>query len=62
MISSISACHSKVEAYSYVVYEMSKDETRSRNTLRISLDYNNTMEEIEEFIHKVDSLVRGIRQ
>lgn len=62
MISSISACHSKSEAYSYVVYEMSKDEKRSRNTLRISLDYHNTMEEIEEFIHELDSLVRGLRQ
>ena len=62
MISSISACNSKREASSYVVYEMSHDEKRSHNTLRISLSYENTLEEVDIFINIVDKLVRGIRR
>ena len=62
MISSISACHSRREAYSHVVASMGKGENLSHNTIRISLDSNNTIEEAKIMIKELDSLVRGIKQ
>ena len=61
MISSISACHSKGEKVSYVLNEMKHDEKLSHNTLRISLDKDNTPEEINALIKNLDELVKGIR-
>ena len=62
MVSSISACHSKGEPFSYVVMEMSHNEKLARNTLRISLSHENTKEEIEEFIAKLTKFNKEIRQ
>lgn len=62
MVSSISACHSKKEAYSHVVEAMNKGENLSHNTIRISLDESNTIEEAKQFIKEIDELVRGIKQ
>ena len=61
MVSSISACHSRKEAYSHVVEAMGKGEL-SHNTIRISLDFNNTIEEAKTLIKELDTLVRGIKQ
>ena len=61
MVSSVSACHSKGEKRSYVVYEMSKDENLAHNTIRVSLSTENTLEEIETFINVLDRIVKGIR-
>lgn len=61
MISSTSACHSKKETGSYVVLNMKKDINLSKNTLRISLSYNNTIEEINTFINVLDKTVKEIR-
>ena len=62
MISSISACHSKGEPISYVVQAMGKDETLSHNTLRISFDEQNTIDDIKALIEALDKIVRGIKQ
>ena len=62
MVSSISACHSKKEAYSHVVEAMNKGENLSHNTIRISLDESNTIEEAKVFIEQLDKLIRGIKQ
>jgi len=62
MISSISACHSKGEPISYVVQAMGKDEILSHNTLRISFDEQNTIEDVKVFIEALDKIVRGIKQ
>lgn len=62
MISSISACHSKGEPISYVVQAMGKDETLSHNTLRISFDEQNTIDDVKALIEALDKIVRGIKQ
>lgn len=62
MVSSISACHSKREAISYVVEAMGKGEQLSHNTIRVSLCETNTVEEAKIFINELDLLVRGIKQ
>ncbi len=62
MVSSISACHSRKEAYSHVVESMNKGEYLSHNTVRVSLDENNTIEEAKIFINELDKLIRGIKQ
>ncbi len=61
MVSSISACHSRKEAYSHIVEAMGKGEL-SHNTIRISIDSNNTIEEAKTLIKELDILVRGIKQ
>jgi len=62
MISSISACHSKGEPMSYVVAAMGKNETLSHNTIRISFDEQNTLEEVDILINELDRIVRGLKQ
>ena len=62
MVSSISACHSRKEAYSHVVMAMGKGDLLSHNTVRISIDSNNTIEEAKTLIKELDELVRGIKQ
>lgn len=62
MVSSISACHSKKEAYSHVVEAMNKGDILSHNTIRVSLDYYNDIKEAVTFLHALDKLVRGIKQ
>jgi len=62
MVSSTSACHSSKEKGSYVVKALTNDELLANNTVRISLDKNNTKEEIEIFIKTLDQLIRGIKQ
>ena len=62
MVSSISACHSRKEAISHVVEAMGKGEMLSHNTIRISLDYTNSIEEAKTFILELDNLVKGIKQ
>lgn len=62
MISSISACHSSGEPMSYVVAAMGKDETLSHNTLRISFDEENTLEEVKIFVEALDKIIGGLKQ
>ena len=61
MVSSISACHSRKEAYSHVVEALGKGEL-SHNTIRISLDASNTIEEAKLVIKELDELVKGVKQ
>ena len=60
-VSSVSACHSKREASSYVVFAMFRDEDRAKNTLRVSFSHDNTKEEIEYFVDTLKEGLRGIR-
>ena len=55
MVSSISACHSRKEAYSHVVMAMGKGELLSHNTVRISVDSNNPSEEAKTLIKELDA-------
>ena len=61
MVSSTSACHSSKEKGSYVVKSLGKSEAISRNTVRVSLDYTNTKEEISEFLSILDKVIGEIR-
>ena len=62
MVSSTSACHSHKEKGSYVVYEMTNDEKLSRNTIRVSFGWQNTLEEVNTLCDALEEIVAGIRQ
>lgn len=61
MVSSISACHSSKEKGSYVVASLNKSENVFNNTIRVSLDYLNSKEEIDTFVSTLDKIIKGIR-
>ena len=61
MVSSISACHSSKEKGSYVVASLGKSELVSNNTIRVSLDYLNTIEEIDTLVSTLDKIIKDIR-
>ena len=61
MVSSVSACHSSKEKGSYVVASLGKSDVAANNTIRVSLDYTNTEEEIEEFLSIIDKIIGEIR-
>ena len=61
MVSSVSACHSSKEKGSYVVKSLGKDDKISNNTIRISLDYTNTNEEIDILISNLNRIIGEIR-
>lgn len=56
-VSSTSACNSKKEEASYVIYEIFKDEARAKNTIRISFDCSNTFEDIDKCMDSIDEIV-----
>ena len=57
-VSSLSACSSKKNPYSYVIYEMNKDMNLASNALRVSFDASNTLDEIKAFIEAFDTVMR----
>ena len=61
MVSSISACHSSKEKGSYVVASLGRNELISNNTVRVSLDYLNTNEDIDTFVSTLDKIIKDIR-
>ena len=61
MVSSVSACHSSKEKGSYVVASLGKSDVVINNTIRVSLDYSNTIEEVEEFLRLLDKIIGEIR-
>lgn len=61
-ISSVSACSSKKNPYSYVVFDMNNDMNLASNTLRVSFSKDNTIEEVKTFISEFDNIVRGIHE
>lgn len=61
MVSSISACHSRSEPNSYVIYEMTKDFNRSKNTIRVSFDGENTIDEVKILIKKLDLICNEVK-
>ena len=61
MVSSVSACHSSKEKGSYVVKSLGKSDKISNNTIRVSLDSTNTIEEIDIFISILEQIIGEIR-
>ncbi|MBO7615416.1 MAG: aminotransferase class V-fold PLP-dependent enzyme [Bacilli bacterium] len=61
-VSSISACHSRGEPMSYVVQALRHDDVLAHNTVRISLDALNTVEEVDTFIKEFKEIIGGLKQ
>lgn len=61
MVSSISACHSKKEKYSHVVSSYKKMNI-AMNTIRVSFDASNALEEMDIFISILDKIIKEIKQ
>ena len=62
MVSSLSACHSKNEDYSYVVYAMNKDMKLAHNTIRVSFSYENNVDDVNALIRGLKQIVKEIKQ
>ncbi len=61
MVSSVSACHAKEEPISYVVKALGKSDLLAHNTIRVSLSYTNTLDEIKEFISVLDDIIKELK-
>ena len=62
MVSSLSACHSKYEDYSYVVYAMNKDMKLAHNTIRVSFSYENSVDDVNSLIRGLKQIMKEIKQ
>ena len=62
MVSSLSACHSKNEDYSYVVYAMNHDMNLAHNTIRVSFSYDNNVDDVNALIRGLKQIVKEIKQ
>ena len=62
MVSSLSACHSKNEDYSYVVYALNHDMCLAHNTIRVSFSYDNTLDDVKTFIKELETIIKEIKQ
>jgi cysteine desulfurase len=58
-VSSTSACNSKGEKISYVIYSLYGDEARAHNMIRLSFDETNTKEEIDILFDEIEKCVKG---
>ena len=62
MVSSLSACHSKNEDYSYVVYALKHDMCLAHNTIRVSFSSDNTLDDVKTFIKELEIIIKEIKQ
>ena len=62
MVSSVSACHAREEPISYVVKALGKSDELAHNTIRVSLSYDNTLEDIKKFIEELENIIKEIKQ
>ncbi len=62
MVSSLSACHSKNEDYSYVVYAMNQDMKLAHNTIRVSFSNENTVDDVNALIRALKIITKEIKQ
>ncbi len=60
-LSSGSACHSSSKSGSHVLLAMGLNRECINGTIRISLDFNNTEEEIDIFVEKLEKALRQMR-
>ena len=61
MVSSVSACHAREEPISYVVKALGKSDELAHNTIRVSLSYENTLEDIKKFIEELEKIIKEIK-
>ena len=60
-ISTKSACSSRSKDYSTSIYEVTKDATISKNSLRISLSHLTTKEELDVFVKELKDIVDSLK-
>ena len=60
-VSSVSACHSKNEPFSYVVKALGKGKKLAHNTIRVSIDKSTTIEELEFFVKELKVILETIK-
>lgn len=60
-VSSVSACNSKKEPMSYVVYATSGSSSLAHNTIRVSLSRDNTIEDIDTFAKELKNILEVVR-
>ncbi len=60
-VSTKSACSSRSKDYSASLYELTKDTTISKNSLRISLSHLTTKEEIDAFVSSLKKIVDNLK-
>ena len=60
-VSTKSACSSRSKDYSTSIYEITKDNTISKNSLRISLSHLTTKEEIDVFVKELKEIVENLK-
>jgi cysteine desulfurase len=60
-VSTKSACSSRSKDYSNSIYEMTKDTTISKNSLRISLSHLTKKEELDIFINELKNIVDNLK-
>ena len=60
-VSSISACSSKKEMPSYVVYNLTHNELEAKNTIRLSFSSENNIDECKIFIDELKIILERIR-
>ena len=60
-VSSVSACHSKREPYSYVVKALRNDDKLSHNTIRVSLSNDTSIEELKIFVEELENILETIK-
>lgn len=61
MVSTASACSSKKEAFSKTVRNLNKDKQIYQNTIRVSFNRENTLDEVKQFIIILSQAIGGIR-
>ncbi|NCA97107.1 MAG: cysteine desulfurase [Bacteroidia bacterium] len=61
MVSSVSACHAKSETMSPAVKALGRSDELASNTLRISFDNKNTIEDVDAFIKAYSEVITRIR-
>ena len=60
-VSSISACHSKGESFSYVVKALGKEDKLAHNTIRVSINENTTIDDLKIFINEIKNILETIK-
>ncbi len=59
-VSTSSACSAKKSKMSYVIYAMFKDTFRAENSIRLSLGYDNKVEDIDIFLNTLKELLERL--
>ena len=60
-VSSVSACHSKREMPSYVIAAIGKNDKLAHNTIRVSLNKETTIEELDAFVKELKNILETIK-